>query len=84
MNDAIAIGDSVEVAEWPCCGYKVGLKFRVDAMARSRSGFLKCVNCGVRHESMLDAMGPSADWNPVGWLKKIPHDETVREGTRFA
>ena len=41
-NDAIDFGDYVEVAQWPCCGNKVGMKFRVNAMERSRSGFLKC------------------------------------------
>lgn len=80
----ITYGDSVEVSSWPCCGYKVGLKFRINAMEQSRSGFLKCVKCGTRHESSMDALGPHADWNPVAWLKRIEPAADIPEGTRLA
>ena len=83
VNDAIDYGDAVEVAQWPCCGYKLGLKFIVNAMEKPRSGLLRCVKCGVRHATELDALGPSADWNPVAWLKKIERTADIRQGTRL-
>jgi hypothetical protein len=54
----VNLGDAVEVAQWPCCGYKVGQKFIVNAMEKARSGHLRCVKCGTRHPSELDALGP--------------------------
>lgn len=83
-NDAVSLGDYVEVEQWPCCGYKLGLKFRVNAMEKSRSGFLKCVKCGFRHPSELDALGPHADWNPVAWLRRIHPEPGIPDGTRLA
>ena len=83
-NDSpITYGDYVEVEQWPCCGYKLGLKFRVNAMGRSRSGFLRCVNCGTCHKSPMDALGPHADWNPVAWLRRIHSEPGIKEGTRL-
>ncbi len=82
-NDAIDYGDAVEVVQWPCCGYKIGQKFRVNAMERPRSGFLRCVKCNTRHETTLDAMGPFADWIPVAWLKRLDPDSIVPQGTRL-
>ena len=81
--DAVEIGDAVEVSQWPCCGYKVGQKFRINAMERARSGFLRCTKCGVRHASSLDALGPFADWIPVAWLKRIEPSTDIPEGTRL-
>jgi len=84
-NDSIALGDCVEVVQWPCCNaFKhIGDKFRVNAMEKARSGFMRCTKCGKRHESAMDALGPSADWNPVAWLKKIPCEPGIKEGTRL-
>lgn len=82
-NDAIDYGDAVEVVKWPCCGYKLGHKFIVNAMEKPRSGFLRCVKCGAHHETSLDALGPSADWNPVSWLKKIERTADIPQGTRL-
>ena len=80
---AIALGDAVEIVQWPCCGYKLGQKFRINAMEKARSGFLRCVNCGVRHPSEMDALGPHADWNPVAWLKRIEPTADIPHGTRL-
>lgn len=79
----ISYGDAVEVAQWPCCGNKVGLKFIVNAMERSRSGFLKCVKCGTKHESALDVLDPYAGWTPAAWLKKIERSNDIPQGTRL-
>lgn len=82
-NDSITFGDTVEVVQWPCCGYKLGQKFRINAMEKPRSGFLRCIQCGVRHPTELDAMGPFADWIPVAWLKRIESAADIKEGTRL-
>lgn len=82
MSD-IKLGDAVEVAQWPCCGYKIGQQFRVNAMERPPSGFLRCANCGTRHPSNMDALGPRADWIPVSWLLRIEQKAGIKEGTRL-
>lgn len=85
MTDTtITLRDCVEVVSWPCCGYKVGQKFRINAMERPPSGFLRCAACGERHETAMDAMGPCADWIPVAWLKRIEFSDDIPEGTRLA
>lgn len=82
-NDAIALGDTVEVSQWPCCGYKLGQKFRINAMEQSPSGFLRCAQCGTRHESSMDALDSHAGWNPVAWLRRIEPSTDIPEGTRL-
>lgn len=82
-TDAIQIGDAVEIAQWPCCGYKVGRKFIVNAMEPSISGFMRCTKCDTRHESAADALDAHAGWNPVAWLKKIERTDDIPQGTRL-
>ena len=84
IGGPITYGDAVEVVQWPCCGYKVGQRFRINAMESAGSGFLRCAKCGVRHESPMDALGPFADWIPVAWLKRLDPRTEVMQGTRLA
>lgn len=81
--ETVKLGDAVEVAQWPCCGNKIGMKFRVNAMEQPRSGFMRCAKCGVRHESSMDVLDPYAGWTPVAWLKKIEPSEDIPQGTRL-